>query len=49
MFKHLIPLQNYNHLEDDYNVNGRIVQNSWIWPDTEPTKDELKTLMAIIN
>ena len=36
------------HLEDDYFVNGRIIQNSWIWPDVKPTKDELKILMAIM-
>ena len=36
------------HLEDDYEINGRIVKNSWIWPSNKPTKRELSTLMAIM-
>ena len=36
------------YLEDDYEVNGRIVKNSWIWPDKKLTKEDLKILMAIM-
>ena len=35
-------------LEDEYDVNGKIVKNSWVWPDVKPNKEELKTLMAIM-
>ena len=35
-------------LEDEYDVNGKIVKNSWVWPDRKPNKEELKTLMAIM-
>ena len=32
----------------EYEVNGRIVKNSWIWPEIKPTEKELKVLMAVM-
>ena len=36
------------HLEDEYEVNGKIIKNSWIWPEIKPKKEEISTLMAIL-
>ena len=36
------------HLEEEYEVNGRIIKNSWVWPKSKPSKAEMKTLMAIL-
>ena len=36
------------YLTDEYIRDGKIVKSSWVWPKNEPTKAEIRTLMAIM-
>ena len=36
-------------IEDEYEISGgKIIKNSWVWPETKPTKKDICTLMAIM-
>ena len=36
------------HLEDKYKVNGKIIKNIWIRPGVNPTKQDIRLLMATL-